>query len=162
MQASAPETGLDRQLAGVDLQPGSLVAHRRVLLDQAAFSAFSALTGDAHPIHDDEAYARAKGLRAPIAHGLLLTAITALGATSLSAQLRDSMLAMVGVEAEFLSPVFVGDEVQLRFLVGGVEHKSRGRSLVTFNIEVLSSAQLLHARVCQRFLLKTQHEEQRR
>ena len=46
-----------------------------------AFRAFADLTGDAHPIHYDPAYAAATRFGKPIAHGLLLAAYTALGAT---------------------------------------------------------------------------------
>ncbi len=154
--ASVPDAG--RQLAAADLEPGQVVAKRNVLLSASSFEAFAVLTGDAHPIHYSEAYARGQGLRAPIAHGLLLIAITALGATPLSAQLHDSMVAMVGTEADFLSPVFVEDEVEVRVIVGAIQPKSNNRSLVTFNIEVISPNQTVHARVRHRFILRTSLE----
>jgi 3-hydroxybutyryl-CoA dehydratase len=55
---------------------------------------FAALTGDAHPIHYDDEYAKSTRFGRPIVHGLHLMALTALGATPLSAQLTDSMIAM--------------------------------------------------------------------
>ena len=55
------------QLAGEDFTTGQVVARREVLLDERAFNAFAALTGDAHPIHYNAAYAQARGLRAPSA-----------------------------------------------------------------------------------------------
>lgn len=147
--------GPEHQLAAADLQPGSLVAERVVVIDRQAFAGFAALSGDAHPVHYDADYARRRGLRAPIAHGLLVVAMTALGATSLSPLLHDSMLAMVGVDAQFHAPVFEGDTVQVNLSVESVEPKSRNRSLVTFVIDVLSPDAALHARVHQRFLLKS-------
>jgi 3-hydroxybutyryl-CoA dehydratase len=143
------------QLAGEDLLPGTVVAQRNVLLDKSAFTAFAALTGDAHPIHYEEAHARSKGLRAPIAHGLLITAVTALGATDLSAQLSDSMIAMLGVEVKFVSPVFVGDTVTVRMAVGDVARKSGNRCIATFDVEVLSAQGEVHARLKQHYMLKT-------
>ena len=59
------------------------------------FSQFAALTGDAHPIHYDEAHAANTRFGRPLAHGLLLTSLTALGATSLSRSVEDSMVAML-------------------------------------------------------------------
>src|SRR6195952_4649248 len=143
------------QLAANNLESGRLVAERSVRLDRKAFADFAALTGDAHPVHYDDVYARAQGLRAPIAHGLLVTAITALGATGLSAQLHDSMIAMVGTVAQFHAPIFADDTVQVKFSVESVEPKSRNRSLVTFIVDVLSSNAVLCARIHHRFLLKS-------
>src|SRR5690554_4174124 len=97
--------GAPCQLAATDLRVGDRVASRRVKLDSTVFDAFASLSGDAHPIHYDREYAADKGLRAPIAHGLLLLAVTALGATALSEQLHDSMIAMLNVEARYLAPV---------------------------------------------------------
>src|ERR1700712_5752029 len=109
------------QLAANNLESGRLVAERSVRLDRRAFADFAALTGDAHPVHYDDDYARGQGLRAPIAHGLLVVALTALRATSLSAQLHDSMLAMVGVDAQCHAPVFAGDMVKATGTVESVE-----------------------------------------
>lgn len=146
------------QLAANDLRPGSIIAERVVLLDEAAFSAFAKLTGDNHPIHYDPQYARDRGLRAPIAHGLLLVTMTALGATSVSDRLHASMVAMVGVEASFQSPVHLGDSVLIQVMVGEIEPKSKGISLVRFDIGMFSSARQPLARVQHRFLLKTKLE----
>ena len=64
-----------RQIGASGLEVGAEVGRRDLVLDRGMFEAFAALTGDAHPIHYDDEYARSRGLRAPIAHGLLLTAI---------------------------------------------------------------------------------------
>jgi 3-hydroxybutyryl-CoA dehydratase len=124
------------QLAAEDLVVGSTLVERRVVFDAALFAAFSALSGDHHPIHDDVDYARAKGLAAPIAHGLLVVAMTALGATAVSDRFHASMVAMTGTEARFLAPVLLGDEARLVFTVGEVVPASRGRSRVRFDVAV--------------------------
>jgi acyl dehydratase len=64
---------------------------------------FAALTGDAHPIHYDDEYAKSTRFGRPIVHGLHLMALTALGATPLSAQLTDSMIAMLEQQPLFES-----------------------------------------------------------
>ena len=150
----------ERQLGGADLVAGAQVAERRVVLDAAAFRGFAVLTGDAHPIHYDAVYAKAHGLRAPIAHGLLIVAMTALGATTLSARLADSMIAMLGVEVRFVAPVFLGDAVVVRFRVEGVTPKSANRCLAAFAIDVRSPEGELHAEATQRYLLKHRLEGQ--
>lgn len=70
------------------------------------FVAFSTLTGDQHPIHYDPAYAKNTRFGRPITHGLHLMALTALGATSLSEQLEESMVALLEQGCRFLRPVF--------------------------------------------------------
>ena len=149
---------LQSQLGGADLVPGEEVARRDVRLDEQAFAAFAALTGDNHPIHYDEGYAQAIGLKAPIAHGLLVTAMTALGATPLSERLRDSMIAMLGIETKFQSPVFVGDTVTVVLRVASVAEKSDNRCIAAFDIDVLSAAGDVHAHVTHRYMLRTSLE----
>ena len=85
----------ERQLYAEDLAPGLQFAGEPVVLSLQHFSGFAALTGDAHPLHYDEAYAAQTHFKRPVAHGLLLMALTALGATALSRQLEASMIALV-------------------------------------------------------------------
>lgn len=146
------------QLYGQDLLPGTVVAERTVRLDEASFKAFAQLTGDAHPIHYDIEHARSKGLRAPIAHGLLITAVTALGAMPLSGQLNDSMVAMLGVQVRFMSPVFVGDTVTVSMRVASITPKSNNRCVAIFDVDVLSASGDSHAQAQQQYMLKTSRE----
>lgn len=147
------------QLFGADLVAGTVLAERRVVLDEQAFRRFSELTGDNHPIHDDAAYAQARGLRAPIAHGLLLVAMTALGGTSLSPRLHDSMLAMLGTQARYLAPAFVGDAVTLRLKAGAVTPKSGNRCVAHFDIDLLADDGRVLAAVQHQFLLRFMREK---
>ncbi len=55
-----------------DFKPGEVFKSNPQTLSKKHFSAFAEMTGDAHPIHYDVDYARAKGWDAPLAHGLLL------------------------------------------------------------------------------------------
>jgi acyl dehydratase len=79
-------------------------------LTDAHFLFFSALTGDVHPIHYDIEYTRNTRFGKPLAHGLLLNALTALGASSS----RDRLNGFVFVEqgCRFLKPVVVGDTIR--------------------------------------------------
>jgi 3-hydroxybutyryl-CoA dehydratase len=92
-------------------------------ISEADVLAFSALTGDQHPIHYDAEYAKTTRFGRPIVHGLHLMSLTAVGATPLSAQLKESMIAFLQQGATFLKPVFVNDTVQSAFEVKEVERK---------------------------------------
>lgn len=86
-------------------------------VSQADVLAFASLTGDAHPIHYDAEYAKKTRFGRPIVHGLHLMALTALGATPLSARLQESMIAFLQQGATFHKPVFVDDTVRSSFEV---------------------------------------------
>ena len=59
-------------------------------LGDAHFLMFAGLTGDNHPIHYDEEYARQTRFGGRVAHGLLVMAMTAVGASPLSPRLERS------------------------------------------------------------------------
>lgn len=79
---------------------------------------FAAISGDSHPIHLDRHYVEAEtGFRERVAHGLLLTTFTVIGASSLSRHIEDSTVAFLGQSSEFHAPVVVGDTVYPRLEV---------------------------------------------
>ncbi len=84
---------------------------------------FAALTGDRHPIHYDDEYAKTTPFGRPIVHGLHLMALTALGASPLSEQLKDSMVAFLEQQATFRKPVFKDDTVRPEFEIEDVERQ---------------------------------------
>jgi acyl dehydratase len=73
------------------------------------FLSFAAITGDSHPIHYDDEYAKTTRFGKRVAHGLLVTAMTAVGASTLSPLLEGSIVAFVEQSSRFLKPVFIGD-----------------------------------------------------
>jgi 3-hydroxybutyryl-CoA dehydratase len=81
-------------------------------LTDAHFTMFSAVTGDTHPIHYDVEYAKRTRFKKPIAHGLLLSSLVALGASD--ARERLDGLVMVEQGSTFLKPVVVGDTMAPR------------------------------------------------
>lgn len=82
-------------------------------LTDAHFLMFSAVSGDVHPIHYDVEYAKNTPFGEPIAHGLLLAGLMALGASETRGGLEG--LAMVEQGCRFLKPVKVGDTVRPEF-----------------------------------------------
>ena len=64
------------------LKRGKVFRSPSKTLTDAPFLFFSGLTGDNPPIHYDVEYARKTRFGKPLAHGLLLASMTALGASS--------------------------------------------------------------------------------
>ena len=84
-------------------------------LTDAHFLNFSGLTGDVHPIHYDIEYAKKTRFGKPVAHGLMLASLTALGASSGRDRIEGFVLVEQG--SRFLRPGIVGDTVKPTLLV---------------------------------------------
>jgi 3-hydroxybutyryl-CoA dehydratase len=117
-----------------DFTPGEVFKSLPHRLSDKHFAAFAAMTGDAHPLHYDADYARAKGFDGPLAHGLLLLGLCALGAAPIHEELTESMIAMLGNEARYKRPAFIGDTVTPQFTVVSVEPKGDDRGIVRLAI----------------------------
>ena len=122
------------------------------LLDETAFQAFAHLTGDAHPIHYDREYARNSRFGERVAHGLLVSAMSALGATALSRQLHASMIALVEQGFRFRKPVLIGESVRPVFTVASVD-RARGR--VRFDVRMLDGKGEVVANGFHEYVLKS-------
>src|ERR1700736_3831466 len=123
------------QLYLEDFSKGQTFSSPPRTITEADFLAFAALTGDAHPLHYDDAYARTTRFGRPIVHGLHLMALTALGAAPLSAQLEDSMIALLEQQASFKQPVFKDDTVRPEFEIERIEQRP-GREWGKLTIKV--------------------------
>ncbi len=95
-----------------DFRVGEVFRAPARTLTDAHFLFFAALTGDNHPIHYDDEYAKRTPFGRRVAHGLLLSALTALGAGELSAQVEESMIAFLAQSAAFKAPAFIGDTLR--------------------------------------------------
>ena len=108
-------------------------------ISEADFVSFSKLTGDRHPIHYDPVYAKITRFGRPIAHGLHLMALTALGATALSDRLEKSMVAMLDQGCRFLKPVFTGDVLRCELTVKEIECKpGKDSGKLRFRVRLLN------------------------
>ena len=94
-----------------DFQVGEKFHIPAKTMTDAHFLFFAAMTGDNHPIHYDDEYAKTTRFGKRVAHGLLLTALTAVGASTLSSLLEGSIVAFVEQSARFLKPVLIGDTI---------------------------------------------------
>jgi acyl dehydratase len=107
---------------------------------------FAGLTGDAHPIHYDADYARGTRFGAPVAHGLLVAAVGALGATALSPRLESSMVAFLEQGMRYLAPVLEGETIRTAFEVDSTRPSRDGsRGVVRFIVRVTSASGTLVA-----------------
>jgi acyl dehydratase len=77
----------------------------------AVFSAFQAASGDAHPVHYDVEYCRARGMPDLLAHGFQTLIQTAPGAGLLPFYLEESLVGFLEQSSRFHKPVFAGDTV---------------------------------------------------
>ena len=117
-----------------DFKTGDIYKSVSHTLNDSHFTLFAAITSDAHPIHYDVEYAKAHGWRGPVAHGLLLLSMCALGAAPISHALNESMVAMLGSEARYKLPAFVGDTLYPEFKVSGIEPKGAARGILKLEI----------------------------
>lgn len=86
---------------------------------------YAGLSGDYNPIHMDHEFAKTTAFRRPIAHGLLIWAISS-GLGMLAPPMRT--LAFVSVrEWHFRLPVFIGDTIRVKTKVLEKEERARGR-----------------------------------
>jgi acyl dehydratase len=86
---------------------------------------FAGLSGDYNPIHMDHEFAKTTAYRQPIAHGLLVWAISS-GLGMLSPPMRTQ--AFIGIrDWQFKLPVFIGDTIRIKTRVLEKEERSRGR-----------------------------------
>jgi acyl dehydratase len=133
------DTPAPSQVFAEDLVVGQTFVGRPHPVAQEQFSLFARLTGDHHPIHYDEAFAAKTRFGKRVAHGLLLMSMTALGATEMSQQLQDAMVALVEQRCRFLKPVFIGDVVTSRFEVVAIDRApGRDTALVGFRTRLFT------------------------
>lgn len=102
-------------------------------LTDAHFLFFAGMTGDAHPLHYDDEYARKTRFGRRLAHGLLLTSMTAVGASTLAPLIEDSIVAFVEQSTRFLAPAFIGDTLLPEHEIVALERK-RSAGLVTLRV----------------------------
>ena len=83
-------------------------------LDQAMLNAYADASGDHNPIHIDEAFARTKGFRAPLAQAMMSTAYV----SELMTRFVGAGFVKGGtMSMTFIKPVLAGDRLTVRGVV---------------------------------------------
>ncbi|GGG21601.1 hypothetical protein GCM10010964_07220 [Caldovatus sediminis] len=128
------------QLWFEDFAPGQSFPGATSACTAEDFLAFARITGDAHPIHYDAAYAAGTRFGRPLAHGLLVAGYSALGATPLSRRLEESMVAMLEVAFRFRRPVFAGDVLTSHFEVAETRRDpGKDSGVVRFHVRLTNA-----------------------
>jgi 3-hydroxybutyryl-CoA dehydratase len=98
---------------------------------------FAGISGDFNPIHIDHEFAKTTLFRQPIAHGLLIWAISS-GLGLAAPPMRT--LAFLGIrDWRFKGPVYVGDTVRLRSKIVEKQERARGRrGVITWQRQILN------------------------
>ncbi len=107
-----------------DFKVGDTFESPSKTLNDAHFMFFAGMTGDAHPIHYDDEYAKKTRFGRRLTHGLLLTSMTAVGA---------STVAFLEQTTRFLAPAFIGDTIKPRHEVIDLQRK-RSAGLLTLRV----------------------------
>jgi acyl dehydratase len=87
-------------------------------------------------VHYDAVYAAAHPFGKRVAHGLLLAAMTALGGTTVSLQIEETLVAFLEQSTRLKKPALVGDTVKPYAEVVELVPKSGGRGLVRFRVTI--------------------------
>tara|TARA_B100000459_G_scaffold144960_2_gene108576 strand:- start:125 stop:553 length:429 start_codon:yes stop_codon:yes gene_type:complete len=109
----------------LEIEEGQVFSTPSKTLTDAHFLFFSGLTGDNHPIHYDVEYAKSTKFGAPLAHGLLLAGMTALGGSDASFQIDGFVFIEQG--SRFLKPVTVGDTIRTELTVEKIWKEGKRR-----------------------------------
>ncbi|MFL5254851.1 MAG: MaoC family dehydratase [Rhodopila sp.] len=80
-------------------------------MTEAVFLAFQGASGDAHPVHYDVEYCKARGMPGLLAHGLQTLVQTAPGAGLFPYLVEESLVGFIEQSSRFLKPVYAGDTI---------------------------------------------------
>jgi acyl dehydratase len=98
---------------------------------------FAGISGDFNPIHVDHEFAKTTLFRRPIAHGLLVWAISS--GLGINAPPMRTLAFMSIRNWQFKGPVFIGDTIRLRSKVLEKEARARGRrGVITWQREIIN------------------------
>ncbi|PZW50469.1 acyl dehydratase [Humitalea rosea] len=115
-----------------DFTPGTVLESAARTITLADIDRYAELTGERHPVHMDDAFARAAGFSGRIAHGLFALALVE-GLKAEMGGFDRSVIASLGWDkVRFLAPLEPGDVVHLRLeLVEKRASSKPGRGIAT-------------------------------
>jgi acyl dehydratase len=101
---------------------------------------FAGLSGDYHPHHTDEEYAKKGPFGTRIAHGLLGLAIAGgLEIRCAFAEIAENAIATLGWKWDFVKPIIINDTVTLKIRVDSKRlTKKPSRGIVVFDEELIN------------------------
>ncbi|MCC6629630.1 MAG: dehydratase [Chloroflexi bacterium] len=126
----------------------------------ADVDAFALLTGDAHPLHTDAAFAAGTEFGERIAHGLLGLSVAA-GLLHRLGIIGAGVMALVGIhDWQFLAPVRLGETVAAAVTVreARLSRRQPDRGIVTVEVEVRRGDAVVAQRGALTLLVRRQGE----
>lgn len=104
----------DSQVWLEDFVPGTVLTSPSRLVTIEDIETWAALTGERHPVHMDDAFARAAGFRGRVAHGLFSLALIE-GLKAEIGVFERSVIASLGWNnVKFSAPLYPGERVHLQ------------------------------------------------
>lgn len=120
-----------------DLQDGDVIKTGSANISADLIAAFADLTGDKYELHLNDAAARQRGFKAPVAHGLLVLSVV--DGLKFQANAKLNGLASLGWNWRFENPVFAGDTIRAELrVVSRRETKSGKRGIASFRFDVFN------------------------
>ena len=119
-----------------ELQVGEVIeSSRGRTLTETDIAAFSAVSGDWHPLHNDAEYAANGPFGKRVAHGLLILAMM----TGMAPISGEAVAALYGFDRiRFTRPVSLGDTIRYRLTVGGLQPRDAGGGVVDLDFEIFN------------------------
>ena len=98
---------------------------------------FAGLSGDFNPIHVDHEFCKTTMFRKPIAHGLLILAMSS--GLGMGFPLMRTQAFLTIKEWKFLEPVYIGDTIRVKAKLLEKEERSRGRrGIITWQRQIIN------------------------
>lgn len=121
-----------------DFTDGLVVTTQGRTVTEADIVLFAGLSGDFHPIHTNEVFARQTPLGRRVAHGALILSMS-IGLTTRLNALDDTLLALAALDkVRFSAPVVAGDTISVNKQVAGTLAMDATRGAVTFHTRVIN------------------------
>jgi acyl dehydratase len=120
-----------------DLAIGDRFVSRSRTVTEADLTLFSGLSGDYHPLHTDEVYARQGPFGRRIAQGCLTLSLATGLEFSLMGSDESRIIAFYGMDrVRFVKPVFIGDTIRLEGEVTALDGRDETSGVVTAHHEI--------------------------
>lgn len=119
-----------------DLKAGEVIVSASITVTEAHVVQFAGITGDFHPLHTNEEFAKSTQFGGRIAHGPLIFSLS----TGLFTQADPlDSIAFLGMEWKLLKPVKLGDTIRVRSTLTKTRlTSSGGKGIVEHFREVLN------------------------
>ncbi|MFZ0809736.1 MAG: MaoC family dehydratase [Bradyrhizobium sp.] len=122
-------------------------------MTEAIFAAFQTASGDAHPVHYDVEYCRARDMPNLLAHGFQTLIHTAPGAGMFPFMVEESLVVFLEQSSRFLKPVYAGDTIYPALEVTELT-AGRTTGVVTLRSTVFNQRRELVLEGWQKFLIR--------